>query len=245
MVSLARATPEFVSYATVRVRNVIGELSDYLEAHPGEREDLARPPPQVGGREGGREEQGLGQAGEEQAKKKQAEEKEEHAGEKATEAEKSIPGSAGDLHPGRVAVKREEDEEDSTDKPEKGSTAVSKASHQEVNEAPHRPDEVEAAAEPEASGECDDEPKGSLGVREVVPESPHRRRRRRRRSEASRTRSPKERRRGESSHRRRRRAHSKSERQTTKISLTTPSWVHWSNHLGACSTCLPRSSRQP
>ena len=218
MVSLARITPEFVTYATVRVRNVIGELSDYLEAHPGEREDLARPPPQAGVREAGREEQGAGQAGGEQVKKKQAEEKEERAGEKASGSEKPIPGSGGDHHPGGIAVKREEDEEDSADKPDKGSTAEDKARDQEVNEASHRPEEAEVTTEPEASGEGDDKAKESIGVREVVPESPHRKRRRRRRSEASRTRSPKVRRRGESSHRRRRRARSKSEKAVPKPS---------------------------
>ena len=205
-----------MDFATVRVRNVIGELSDFLESHPGEREDLARPPPQVGSREAGGGDQEAGQGEPEHEKKKQAEEKEAQPSEKAGEAENSIPGSAGDRHPGGVAVKQEEDEEESAEKQSKDSTAKSKAIREEVSEAKHRPEEVEVATEPEASGEGDEENKESHGVREVVPESPHRRRRRRKRSEASRTRSPKVRRRGESSHRRRRRAASKSEKRVPR-----------------------------
>ena len=205
VVSLARATPRFVEYSTVRIRNLIGELSDFLEAHPEEREDLARPPPQVGGKGAGREDQGGSQAAAGQGVDTEAKAPQEPAGEKAAGAGDTLPGSARDHQPRGIAVKREEDEEDSTEQQGKNSAAETKAPRKEADEPePHR-GEVEGGTEPEASGEGEEERKGDHGVREVVPESPHRRRRRRKRS-ASRTRSPKVRRRGESSHRRRRRA---------------------------------------
>ena len=98
----------------------------------------------------------------------------------------------------------------------KDTAPESKATRKEVDEAERREPGIEVATEPEASGEGEEERKQDHGVREVVPESPHRRRRRRKRSEASRTRSPKNRRRGESSHRRRRRASSRPEDQVVR-----------------------------
>ena len=218
VVSLARATPRFVEYSTVRIRNLIGELSDFLEAHPEEREDLARPPPQVGGKGAGREDQGGSQAAAGQGVSTETKAPQEPAGEKASGAADTVPGSAGDHHPGGIAVKREEDEEDSTEQQGKNSAAETKAPRKEANEPEPPQEEVEVGTEPEASGEGEEERKGDLGVREVVPESPHRRRRRKRRSEASRTRSPKVRRRGESSHHRRRRAASGSRKKEVKPS---------------------------
>ena len=218
IVGLAKVSPRFVHYATVRVRNLIGELSDFLEANPGEREDLARPPPQVGGKGAGRAEEGVGPAAAGQGVEKQVEDPKEPTEEKTSAAAASEPGGAGEHHPGGIAVKREEDEEDSIDSQDKKESAESKAVHKEVNEAETHQPEAEVGTEPKASGEVEEERTEGHGVREVEPKSPHRRRRRRKRSEASRTRSPKVRRRGESSHRRRRRADSKSEKKVIKPS---------------------------
>ena len=100
MVGLARVTPRFVDYATVRIRNVIGELSDFLESHPEEREDLARPPPQEGGKGAGREVRGEEPAPSGKEEERQAEKEKKVEDKKASEAATSGTGGAGDHHPG-------------------------------------------------------------------------------------------------------------------------------------------------
>ena len=100
VVGLARVTPRFVDYATVRIRNVIGELSDFLESHPEEREDLARPPPQEGGKGAGREVRGEEPAPSGKEEERQAEKEKKVEDKKASEAATSGTGGAGDHHPG-------------------------------------------------------------------------------------------------------------------------------------------------
>ena len=55
VVATGSQLPGFVGYATLRVRNVLGELQDYIEANPPvAREGAARPPPPQPVRPGGR-----------------------------------------------------------------------------------------------------------------------------------------------------------------------------------------------
>ena len=204
----------FVEFATVRVRNLIGELSDHIEGRLGKGESLARSPPQDGGKGLGREAVQRGQEGKavEPEKEKNAEGRAGAEESGKTRSEDKAPAEASDRREGLQEVKVEHSEEEDSEIKDKKLPVKDKALKKEGTEKEGDQEGVEVRGEPEASGEGESEREADPGVREVEVESPHRRRRRRRRSERSRTRSPKRKERAESSHRRRRREASRSKK---------------------------------
>ena len=178
--TFSSATQACLDFATVRVRNLIGELSDFVDAHqPGTGEGLAHPPSRAGGSDGGkgggraegdpeRREAGERATGVERAGKERSEDQEgREVSERASSARREHHPRDRDL----------EEEEDSEDNRAKNLSAKSKAAPKEEEceetgrtSVKREADQVEKEAE-----EADQEP----GVREVSDKSPHHRRRHR------------------------------------------------------------------
>ena len=210
----------FTDFATLRVRNLIGELSDHIEGRLGTGESLARSPPLESGKGVSREAGQRGQEGKVAEPEKEKDAEARAGAEESGKAESTGKAATGatDRREGLQEVKVEHSDAEDSEIKGKELSAKSKALRKEVSEKEGDQEGVEVRREPEASGEGESEREAVPGVREVEVESPHRRRRRRRRSERSRTRSPKERKRAESSHRRRRRAASRSEKPVVRPS---------------------------
>ena len=154
----------FVSYATVRVRNVVGELEDFLEAHRPEARERAAPPPPLAGTQGSSDPT-AGGGGPER----------EPAAAATGEGAKSPRDKAADSHPKRPVFTGERKPSTHRDSKE---VAEEKASRTTASKSDHKDNpevETQVKKEEEAPGYID---KGaneeSPGVREVNSRSPSR-----------------------------------------------------------------------
>lgn len=176
-----RVEPDlFVGYATIKVRNLLGELEDFLDAHrPQEREGPAHPPPVTGGKAGGRPGGGAAlPGGEGSREEKPAEASKEKASESAHREQAKEP-RASTTHPARPVFQGDRgrsarpSERKADREKETGTPAAEERSAPRDRDRRESPKpEVEVKREEEAADySLDDKKDEDPGVREVVSTS--------------------------------------------------------------------------
>ena len=177
----------FVGYATIKVRNLVGELEDFLDAHrPQVREEPALPPPVTGDSSVERppaEHRGPGSEKEVKQKEVRHQEASKEKGSKARQEEKAPRhAEASKKHPSRPAFHGDQEIEAgeglSQEEREKAtkSLAAKKLPSPPVRTRERSPKpEVRVKKEEEAADYSGDEwPVEEPGVREVYSQSPSR-----------------------------------------------------------------------